>query len=374
MAFKLFDRSPATPVVELTISNRTIVRILLMVVVTTLGLAALRQAQHAIILVSIALFLALAFNAPVNWLAVRLPGRLKGNRSFATSVSFLALALVMALFLASVIPPIVRETGNFLDRTPELLSSVHNDNSAVGKLIDRYGLESEIDKFSSQLGDRLKNASGAAVSTVSTVGTSLFTTLTVFVLTFMMLIEGPHWVGWIRRLIPPARREDASVLSSRMYRVVRGYVNGQVTLAAIAALVLLPGLLFLGISYPFALMFVVFICGLIPMIGHTIGAAIVFLVALTTSIPAAFIILGYYILYQQLENIAVQPKIQANSTELSPLLVFVAVVIGVSFSGLLGGLVAIPLMGCLRVFMLYWLEKRDIRSPRVTTAAKPKAS
>ena len=146
-----------------------------------------------------------------------------------------------------------------------------------------------------------------------------------------------------------------------MYRVVKGYVNGQVTLAAIASLFLLPALLILGVSYPIALVFVVFVCGLIPMVGHTIGAAIVTAVTLFGgSLPHAIIILAYYILYQQVENYLIQPRIQANSTNLSPLLVFTAVVIGVSFNGLLGGLVAIPVMGCIRILVLYYLEEREI--------------
>jgi predicted PurR-regulated permease PerM len=90
-----------------------------------------------------------------------------------------------------------------------------------------------------------------------------------------------------------------------------------------------------------------------------LGAIIVTLVALTYSPVSAIIILGYYILYQQIENYVLQPRIQANTTEMSPLLVFMAVVIGVSFSGLLGGLVAIPIMGCIRVAILYWLERRE---------------
>jgi predicted PurR-regulated permease PerM len=109
-------------------------------------------------------------------------------------------------------------------------------------------------------------------------------------------------------------------------------------------------------------MVVVFICGLIPMVGHTIGAIIVTLVALFESTSAALIILTYYIVYQQLENILIQPRIQSNSTNMSPLLVFSSVVIGVSFGGLLGGLVAIPVAGCIRILVLEYLRTVNIIS------------
>jgi len=137
-------------------------------------------------------------------------------------------------------------------------------------------------------------------------------------------------------------------------------VNGQVVLAAIASCMLLPALIILHISYPAALVVVVFICGLIPLIGHTIGAVIVTTVALFHSPLTAAIVLAYYILYQQIENYIIQPRIQANSTNMSPLLVFSAVIVGVNFGGLFGGLVAIPVMGCIRIALLDYLHTKHI--------------
>jgi predicted PurR-regulated permease PerM len=132
-----------------------------------------------------------------------------------------------------------------------------------------------------------------------------------------------------------------------------------------------PALFILHISYPVALMVVVFICGLIPMVGHTIGAIIVTTVALFHSTSSAIIILAYYILYQQIENYLIQPKIQANSTNMSPLLVFVSVVIGVSFGGLVGGLVAIPVGGSIRILLLDYLRSRNlIAAPEVKEEIK----
>jgi len=146
-------------------------------------------------------------------------------------------------------------------------------------------------------------------------------------------------------------------------------VNGQVVLALVAALMLLPALLALHVPYPAALVMVVFVCGLIPMVGHTIGAVIVTIVALFNSPISALLILGYYILYQQIENYIVQPRVQANSTNMSPLLVFSAVIVGVSFGGLLGGLVAIPVAGCIRIALLDYLRRKKIIEPPTFNAA-----
>ncbi|HVA11377.1 MAG TPA: AI-2E family transporter, partial [Candidatus Dormibacteraeota bacterium] len=109
-----------------------------------------------------------------------------------------------------------------------------------------------------------------------------------------------------------------------------------------------------------ALFVVIFVCGLIPLFGHTIGAVIVTLVALFHSTSSAAIILVYYILYQQIETYLIQPKVQANSTNMSPLLVFMSVIVGVSFGGIFGGLVAIPVAGCLRIALLEYLRSNGI--------------
>jgi len=359
------------PEIEITISNRTVVRVLLLVILSMLFFAALRKAEHALTLVFIAFFLALALNAPVHWLAEHLPKRRRGNRSLATATSFFIVIAILAGFLASVVPPIAHQTGSFIDAAPAYVENIREQNGDIGKAIQRYHLESQVRSISQQLQERLKHVSGAAVSTITTFGSSVFSILTVLVLTFMMLIEGPHWIDLAIELTPAKRRADVRKLSGDMYHVIRGYVNGQVILAALASGLIVPVLFIFHISYPVALMFVVFICGLIPMVGHTIGAIIVTTVALFHSVPAAIFILAYYILYQQIENYIIQPRIQANTTNMSPLLVFVAVVVGVSFSGLLGGLVAIPIMGCLRVLIVDQLRRRhlvhDTEIPSVET-------
>src|SRR6185369_8508584 len=216
--------------------------------------------------------------------------------------------------------------------------------------------------FSKQLSSRADSITGSAVSTVSHVGSSLFATLTVIVLTVMMLAEGPRWRRIAEQLIPQRHSARTQRLARDMRSVIQGYVNGQVFLAALASLFIVPALFLLHIPNPLALMVVVFVCGLIPLVGHTIGAIIVTIAALFHSFGSAVVILAYYILYQQIENYAIQPRIQANATNMSALLVFVSVIVGANFGGLIGALVAIPVAGCLRVLILDYLEDRKLLS------------
>lgn len=358
--FRLTRNNEELPEVAVTVSTHTILKVVALALVAFVLFNAVKQASHALLLVFTAFFLALALNAPVHWVSAHLPGKRRGSRALATSLSFLIVVAVLSLFIWSMVPPLVRQTESFISAAPRLVHDLHNSNSTVGQLVQRYHLENEVDKVSSQLGDRLKNVSGTAFATVGKIGTSVFSMLAILALTFMMLIEGPHWLAFIKELFPKRHQPTVNRLAQDMYRVVKGYVNGQVLLAALAALLISPALFILHVSYPVALIGVIFICGLIPMVGHTLGAIIVTLVALAHSPASALILLAYYIFYQQVENYLIQPRVQANSTNMSPLLVFMSVIIGVSFSGLFGGLVAIPIAGCMRILVLDYLERKKL--------------
>lgn len=345
---------------ELTISSKTVIKVLAIVLLWLLFLAALRKATYALVLIFTAFFLTLALNAPVHWIAEHLPGKRKGSRKIGTAISFLIVIAFLAGFLASLVPPLVKQTNSFIKAAPTIVEDVRDENSSLGNFVRRYNLENQVEKFSSQLSDRLQNVGSGAVTGVTKVSSSIFSILTILVLTFMMLIEGPRWLSLGRRMLPKAKRAHADALLNDMYRVVKGFVNGQVLLAAIAAVMILVPLLILGVGYPVALMVIVFVCGLIPMVGHTIGAVIVSIVALFTSPIAALIILIYYFLYQQIENYVIQPRVQSNSTNMSPLVVFASVIVGVSFGGILGGLVAIPVAGSLRILLIDYLHRRNL--------------
>lgn len=342
--------------IEIIISNRTVVRVMVVVVLTLLGLAIVNKISHALILIFTAFFLAVALNAPVHWIAQHLPGKRRGSRTLATSISFLIVVLVLSGFIALVVPPAVRQVTSFVKAVPGFIDDLQDQDSAIGKFIRDNNLEDATSNLSDDLSNALKNSGDTAVNTVSTVGGAIVSTLTVLVMTFMMLVEGPRWIGYGKRFLAVDKHERATRIIDDMYKVVRGYINGQVTLALIAAIMLLPAMIVLHVPYAGALAAIVFLCGLVPMIGHYVGATLVTLVALIESPVSAICILAYYVLYQQIENYAVQPRIQANATNLSPLLVFASVAIGINLGGILGGIVAIPIAGCIKVLIVDYLQ------------------
>ncbi|HUD10402.1 MAG TPA: AI-2E family transporter [Candidatus Saccharimonadales bacterium] len=353
------------------VSNRTLVRIILWVMAAFVAITAVHKGEHALLLIFTAFFLALALNAPVHWLALHLPGKQRGSRGIATFVSFLIVVIVLAGFLALIVPALVRDTHTFVESVPHLVQEARNKNDSFNKLISKYHLQNQASSLSNHITSRLHDLVGPAVSTLSSLAESVISVLVILVLTFMMLVEGPYWIGRFHELMSQEHSKRSQRLSADMYKVIRGYVNGQVLLAIIAALLITPALFILHISNPLALMVIIFLAALIPLFGHTIGAVIVTVVAFFHSPWSALIILAYYILYMQVENYIIQPRIQANTTNLSPLLVVLAVVIGVSFGGLFGGIIAIPVTGCLRVLVVDYLKSHGKLEEVHATSAPP---
>jgi predicted PurR-regulated permease PerM len=339
------------------------------VVVTILALTILNKVAGALLLIFIAFFLALALNAPVHWISEHLPGKRRGDRSIATMISFFIVIAVLIGFMIAVVPPAVRQVSNFIKAVPSLVDDTRHQDNTLGRFIRDNNLENATANLSDELANVAKKSGGKAVSTLGAVGTSIFTTFTVLAMTFMMLIEGPRWVALGQKFVPASKRTQATRLTRDMYRVVRGYVNGQVTIAFIAAIFVLPVLLILDIPYAGALAAIVFICELIPMIGAYLAAALVTLMGLTVSPAVALLILAYYLLYQQIENYVLQPRIQANATNMSPLLVFASVIIGVNLNGIVGGLLAIPVMGCIRILVIDYLQARGKLDPATDSEA-----
>lgn len=354
------DRVPT----EVTVSNRTVVRLILLTVGTFIGIRFALNVSNVLVLIFIAFFLALALNPAVGWLTRKL--KLK-SRTAATAIAYLAVLAILGAFLTYVVPPLVHQTIVFVENVPDTIHSLQTDDTAAGRFVRNYGLDEQLEGFKNNISERTQDIRQPVIATAGRVGSALVSIITVLVLTFMMLVEGPGWIKRYLRMLPKKRREHHEMLAGKMYRVVTGYVNGQLLLALIAAsfaftvLVIASTLLDVSVN-AIALAGILLFTGLIPMIGNTIGGIIVTLACLFVSVPLALIMAGFFILYQQIENVTLQPYIQAKYNELSPLLVFAAALLGIGFGGLLGGLIAIPLVGCLKILFLDYLERREARN------------
>ncbi len=349
---------------EVTVSNQTVVRVIAMIVVTILAFQFLKNIAYVLQLIFIAAFLSVALNPAVGWISRKL--RLK-SRVTATAVSYFIVVVLLAMLISYVVPPLVRQTVDFIGNLPQTIDTLSSSDSPIGRFVDRYDLQQQIQGFTSNLRERTSDFRQPVIATAGRVGSALISIITVLVLTFMMLVEGPIWKQRYLRLLPKRHRDHQVKLAEKMYRVVTGYVNGQVLLSLIAAgfafVTLLVASTLLDVSInAVALAGILIFTGLIPMIGNTIGGVIVVFSSLLVSLPLAIVMAIFFIVYQQIENVSLQPYIQSKYNELSPLLVFVAALLGIGFGGFLGALIAIPLAGCLKILFLDYLEQRKKES------------
>lgn len=342
------------------VEPKSVIRTIAIVFLAILFIALLEKITPALILLFISFFLALALNPAVSWISRRLKN---GSRVAATGIAYIIVLALLTTFLALVVPPLVRQTVEFIKDVPETIQEFTSEDSAFSKFIERNNLEEQVDNFTQDFADKFKNVGEPVLSTAGAVGTAFISAITVLVLTFMMLVEGPKWVEKIIAIQPKSKRESRKKLAQRLYKTVTNYVNGQVIVAFIAGVFALIGLtiassIFDASINAVALAAIVMLFGLLPLIGATIGAVIVVIACLLVSVPLAITMGIFFVVYQQIENLTIQPYVQSKTNSLTPLIVFTAALIGVSIGGLVGAFVAIPLAGCIKILIEEYYSKR----------------
>ena len=359
--------------VNINIDNRTIVRILIVVVAVTAGFSFVSATRNVFTLLIISGFLAMALNPPVSYLSSKITG---GSRGLATGLAYLTVVSIIGVFLWAMIPPLVNQTRDFIDEVPTYIDDFAEGDDAISTFIRDNEIDQEARDFVDGLrdGEVIGDTSSRVFSGLGRIGASIVSVLTVLVLTFFMLIEGPTWLEKFWEAQPDEKREHRKKLGLRMYNIVTGYVNGQLLIALLAALSSLVAMLVAGIPQPLPLAGLVGFLGLIPLVGATLGAVVVVIVAVFQSIPTAIGMAIFFLVYQQIENNAIQPLIQSRNLEVSPLLIFVAVLFGISLGGLLGAFIAIPVAAMLRLLAIDYIDQKNAEKAKPKSKIKKLAS
>ena len=352
--------------VRIDIDTNTFVRFWLVVIGFALAAFAIYSALAALILVGIAFFFALALNGPVTQLAGWLPGK---SRLGGTAIAYVIVVAIIGAFLFLVVPPILQQSAHVAETVPGIIDGAKSQWQGVDELVHRYHLESQVENaVNSVKANAVGWAANAGQNVISGVG-SLFgivaSTFLVLVLSFLMLLEGPMWLKRIWKVYNDQERmEYHQKLAKRMYDVVTGYVTGQLTVSAIGGVfagltVFILHLVFPSIPANLALpsAALAFLLSLIPMFGATIGGVLITLLLAVNNVTAAIIFAVYFIIYQQIENNFISPTIQSKTVELSALMVLIAVTIGLYVFGIAGGIISIPIAGCVKVLLEDYLAQ-----------------
>jgi predicted PurR-regulated permease PerM len=181
--------------------------------------------------------------------------------------------------------------------------------------------------------------------------TGIAGTLTVFVLAYLMVLEGPKVVDGSLNVFHPTTAERIRRVGGDCAKSVTGYISGNLLISFICGLLTYVVLLVAGVPFAGLIALFVGIADLMPLVGATIGGAVAVIAGFIHSIPAGIAVIVFFVLYQQLENHLLQPLVFARTVKLNPLTVIIAILIGVELLGILGALLAIPVASMIQVIL-----------------------
>lgn len=333
-----------------------------LIVIGILGWALLRvigSVRIVVIPLLVALLLAALLAPAVGWL---LRGRIP--RTLATAV-------VLIAGLAGVVGTLTMVVNEFINGLPDLSVKASAGISQIqdwlreGPLNLSDGqLDQYIDAGQNWINENTQTLTSGAVSTAGTV-VELFTgALLVLFATFFFLRDGQRIWRFIISLFPMNARWRVDDAGRASWMTLVAYVRATVLVAFIDAVGIGIFLVLFDIPFAFALAALVFLGAFIPIVGATLSGAVAILVALVDSgWVTALIIFGAVIGVQQLEGNVLQPLIMGRAVAIHPLAVVLAVTAGVVLAGIVGALVAVPLIAVLNTAVRRLARRRHIAAP-----------
>jgi predicted PurR-regulated permease PerM len=335
----------------------TVLRTVLVIVAVVLLLYLIYLVRRPLLWVLLAMFLAVALSAPVNYLDRYM------RRGLAIAIVYLVLLLTPVLIALLIVPPMVTQLTNLVNDLPAYaqdLQDFANRNPTLRQLEEDYQITERIEEEARELPSRIGDAAGLLQDAGLTVVNSLFALVTILVLSAFMLGSGRVWVERFIALQPEDRVVRMRRVSDRAATAVGSYVGGALLQATIAGVLAFIMLTVLGVPFAAPLAVLIFVLDLIPLVGATIGAILVGVVTVFNDFPTATIIWAVFsIVYQQVENNVIQPRIQQRAVNVHPLVVLISVLFGAALLGILGALLAIPVAAIVQIAIREWWAWRS---------------
>ena len=327
------------------------------------------KAATGLLVVGASIFLALALKPlvrKVNNFFIKCFGKDKKHQTLSAVMAYLIVVLVIGGIVAIVGPVVVNETARFVQNFPDTFEKTFGGWDGVNDFGRSIGIENLHDGITHAMSDISNNLMGFLsnnlMSSVSGVADIVMKIVLVLVLTLLFLLEGPDMLNQLWKMFGANKEENKAAYAARstitrMANVVSIYVSRQVLVAMIdglaSGLIVFLLSLFLNISPTLAIPMgiITMLFYLIPMFGQFIGGTLVTVLLFFSSPIAASIFAVVYIVYSQIENNVIAPKVQGDALKLQPVVILSAVTIGMYMLGLVGAIVAIPIAGCIRVLI-----------------------
>jgi predicted PurR-regulated permease PerM len=313
--------------------------------VASTAVDAILLARSVIVLLVISAFLAVGLNPLVELLV-----RWGLSRGRAVGVVLVIVLLGFVGFLFAIVPPIIDQTTQLVDKGPAYLDKLLK-NGTVHDLDERFHLIAKA-KEALKSPDLAGNVFGGVLGVGKVVFSAIFSTITVLTLTLYFMSSLPAMKQAAYRVVPRSRRERVAFLADDILERIGGYVAGALGIALVAGVSSYLVLLITGVPSPVALALVVMVTDLVPVIGATLGAVVVSAVAFAHDVKVGVVVAVFYLIYQQFENYVLYPRIMKRSVDVSPAVTIIAVLLGGSLMGILGALLAIPTAAAVQLVML----------------------
>lgn len=350
---------------------RWIYRLLAMVTGTVVGLWALfnitRRLRGLLVILLISLFLSIALEPGVKYL------HSKGwRRGWATGFLFLVVLVAASLFVGLMVPLVIDQTVRLIDRVPGYIEDL-SDFAA------RFGIDLSAERASEALGNldaNLQSIAADVAGSVFGVGQALLNTifqlLTIGLFTFYMTAEGPKFRRTVCSVMRPERQREVLRVWEIAIDKTGGYFYSRALLAGFSAAV--GWAVFTVIGVPFALALALWmglLSQFVPVVGTYIGGALPLLIALLESPTRAIAVLVYILIYQQIENYLLAPKITEKTMALHPAVSFGAAIAGATLMGVPGALMALPTAATVQAFVSTYLERHEVVDSTLTDESEP---
>ncbi len=311
---------------------------------------------NVIVLVVVAFFLAVGLDPSVE--ALRRRGL---SRSWAVVAVTLLVLLAVTLFLFALVPVLSEQVAAIISSAPGWLRQLQT-NSLVQQVDEQFQVIEKAQDFIAQ-GDYASALFGGVLGISLAVLGFVANAFIVVVLTLYFLASLERTKHAIYSLVPASRRERVSHLSERILTSIGGFVAGAFVVATCAGISSLVFLVVVGLGeYAVALAAVVAVLDVIPMIGATLGAAVVVAIGFATDPKIGLFCLIFYIVYQQVENYVIYPRVMAHSVNVPGSVTVIAALVGAGLLGVVGALLAIPSAAAVLLLVReVWVPRQETR-------------
>ena len=328
--------------VELLLPMRTV-----LLVAATLGvLAAFAVIGETFLIVFIGIFLALVFEYPVRYLM----SKTKMSRGVAAAVTVLGTALAVTVIALLFLVPIVGAVRDFLQDLPATVEQLRESDelSWLGDSGAAENVQAGSEKISSSVPDAITGVLGIAGDFFS----GFLIAFTIIFICMFLLSDIANLKRALGSVLMPGEDERWIGVWERVTTSISRWAIGVVVIATIAGTTQGLTAWLLGSSYALALGVIAGLLDMIPNLGATLaGVILVPVLWAEQGLTAAIIMLVVLLVYQQVENNVLTPKIQGVAVNLSGFFIIVAVTLFGALLGVLGALTAVPLAATIQIFI-----------------------